>query len=78
MTEAKPLTIVTFLACGRRLLQRVAIVAKKLPLDDKIAACVKEIFLLGVVCKVLNRKTLSVETFCFPEKRLLSILNFVL
>ena len=78
MTEAKTLTIVTFLACGRRLLQRVAIVVKKLPLDDKIAACVKEICLLGVVCKVLNRKTLSVETFCFPEKRLLSILNFVL
>ena len=25
-----------------------------------------------------NRKTLSDETFCFPEKRLLSILNFVL
>ena len=68
MTEAKTLTIVTFLACGRMLLQRVAIVAKKLPLDDKIAACVKEICLLGVVCKVLNRKTLSVETFCFPEK----------
>ena len=78
MTEAKTLTIVTFLAGGRGLLQRVAIVAKKLPLDDKIAACVKEICLLGVVCKVLNRKTLSVETFCFPEKRLLSILNFVL
>ena len=44
--------------------------------DDKITACVKEICLLGVVCKVLNRKTLFGETFCFPEKRLLSILMF--
>ena len=78
MAEAKTLTIVIFLTCGRMLLQSVAIVAKKLPLDDKIAACVKNIYLLGVVCKVSNRRTLSVETFCFPEKRLLSILNFVL
>ena len=38
--------------------------------DDKITACVKEIDLLGVVRKVLNRKT-SGETFCFPEKSLL-------
>ena len=36
---------------------------------DKITACVKEICLLGVVCKVLNWKTLSGATFCFPEKR---------
>ena len=34
--------------------------------------------LLGVVCKVSDRKTLSGETFCYPEKRLLSILRFVL
>ena len=45
---------------------------------DKITACVKERFLLTVVAKVLNRKTLRGETFCFPEKHLLSILNFVL
>ena len=44
-------------------LQCVAI-AKKLRVDDKIIAFVKEICLLGVVCKVLNRKTLSGETFC--------------
>ena len=44
----------------------------------KITAGVKEICVLGVVCKVSNRKTLSGETFCFPETRLLSILNFVL
>ena len=49
------------------LLQSVAIVAKKLLVDGK------EICLLDVVCKVS-----SGETFCFPEKRLLSILHFVL
>ena len=60
------------------LLQRVAIIEKKLLVVDKITACVKERFLLTVVSKVLNRKTLCGETFCFPEKHLLSILNFVL
>ena len=59
------------------LLQSAAIGAKKLLVDDKIIACVKEICLLSVVCKVSNRKTLSVETLYFPEKRLLLILNFV-
>ena len=44
--------------------------------DDRITAYVKEICLLGVVFKVSN--TLSGETFCFPEKCLLSILNFKL
>ena len=28
--------------------------------------------LLGVICQVSNRKTLSGERFCFYEKRLLS------
>ena len=51
---------------------------KKLLVDDKITACVKEICLLDVVCKVSNRKTLSGETFCLPEKGLLSMLNLVL
>ena len=32
---------------------------------------------MGVVCKVLNRKTFSAETVCFPDKHLLSILNFL-
>ena len=41
---------------------------KKLLVDDKITACVKEICLLDVVCKISNRKTLSGETFCLPEK----------
>ena len=60
------------------ILQSAAIVVKKLLVDDKITACVKEICLLDVVCKVSNRKTLSDETFCLPEKGLLSILNLVL
>ena len=54
------------------LLQSAAIVAKKLPVDDKITACVKEICLLDVERKV-RKKTLSSETFCFPEERLLSL-----
>ena len=60
------------------LLQSAATGAKKLLVHNKITACVKEICLLGVVCKVSNRKTSSGETVCFPEKRLLSILNFAL
>ena len=41
-------------------------VVKKLLVDDKITACVKKIymyilFLLGVICKAWNRKTLSGE-----------------
>ena len=60
------------------LLQSAATGAKKFLVHNKITAFAKEIVLLGVVCKVSNRKTLSGETFCFPEKRLPSILNFVL
>ena len=60
------------------LLQSAATGAKKLLVHNKITACVKEICLLGVVCKVSNRKISSGETVCFPEKRLLSILNFAL
>ena len=48
-------------------------VAKKLLVDDKITACVKQVILLGVKCKVTNRKTLSGETVCLLEKRLLLI-----
>ena len=43
------------LICSRMLLQSAAIGAKKSLADDKITACVKEIYLLGVVYKVLNR-----------------------
>ena len=34
--------------------------------------------ILGVMSKVLNRKTLSGETFCFLEKHLPLIFKFVL
>ena len=38
----------------------------------KIMACVKQLCLWGVICKVSIRKTLPGETFnCFLEKRLL-------
>ena len=59
------------------LLPSTAIVAKEMMVDDEIAARVKEICLLCVVYEVSSRKTLSGETFCFPEKRLLSILYFL-
>ena len=58
------------------ILLSATIVAKKLLVDDKITACVKEICLMGVVCKVSHRKTLPGEKFYFNEKRLLSKLNF--
>ena len=54
-------------------MQNAAMVAKKLLVDNKIVACFKQICLLGVICKVSNRKTLSGETFFFLEKNLLSI-----
>ena len=47
------------------LLQSAAMAANKLLENDKITAWIKQICLLGVLCKVLNRKTLSGETFCF-------------
>lgn len=54
-------------------------VAKKLPVDYKITAFVKQIcllLLLGIICKVSNGKTMSGETFCFLKKRLISIFQF--
>ena len=42
-------------------MQSTAIVAKKLLLNDKITACVKQICVLGVICKVFF---LSVFKFC--------------
>ena len=51
-------------------------VAKKLLADDKIAACVKQICLLDIICKVSNGKTLSGEMFCFLKKRSLIIIFF--
>ena len=62
------------------LLQSTALVAmillNELLVDDKITACVRQICLVAVICKVSKkRKTLSGGTFCF-EKRLLSIFQF--
>ena len=54
-------------------MQNAAMVAKKLLVDDKITACFKQIYLLGVICKVSNRKTLPGETLSFLEKKVLSI-----
>ena len=47
---------------------------KKLLVDDNKRLC--QTSLLGVICKVSNTKT-SGETFCFLEKRLLSIFTFL-
>ena len=58
---------------GSQVNENAAMVAKKLLADDKITACFKQIYILGVICKVSNRKTLSGETFFFLEKNLLSI-----
>ena len=69
-------TLGIILTCGHLIFQSVAMVAKKLLVDDKRIACVKQICLLGVICKVSNRKALSGETFCFLEKHLLSVFNF--
>ena len=55
------------LTCSGMILQSAAIVAKKLPVDDKNNSVVKEICLLGVICKGLNRKILSGETFCYQN-----------
>ena len=57
-------------------MQSAAIVAKKLLVDDKITACVKQIFSLVTYVKFGIEKTLSAETFCFLEKRLLPIFKF--
>ena len=56
------------------LLQSVAKVVKKLLVDDKYE--LKQIYLLGVVCNVLNTKTVSGKTFCFLEKCILLIFKF--
>jgi len=58
------------------LLQSLAMVAKKLLVDDQVTPCVKQICHLGVICKVSNRKTLFGETFCVLAKRSLSIFKF--
>ena len=60
------------------LLQNVAMVAKKLLVDDKImfSLCQTYVSRALLKCKVLYRKILSGETLCFLEKRLLSLFKF--
>ena len=52
--------------------------AKKLLAIDKIQAFVKQICLLGVICKVFDRKILSNEKFCFLWDLCYHYLNFML
>ena len=47
-----------------------AIVAKKLLVDDQITAYVRQICLLGVICKVSNRKTMTGMTGFAHQKKL--------
>ena len=59
------------------LLPSEVMIGKKLLVDEKRTACLKQIIcLLGVIWKVSNRKTLSGGTVCFLEKCLLSIFKF--
>ena len=53
-----------FLTGGHMLLQSVVMLTTKFLLDDKITACVKQTCLLGVICKVSDRKALTNEKFC--------------
>ena len=52
--------------------------AKKLLAIDKIQAFVKQICLLGVICKVFDRKILSNEKFCFLWDLCYQYLSFLL
>ena len=53
------------------------VIVKRCNITKEITGNDKKICLMGVVCTVSNRKTLSTETFCFSDERLLSILNFL-
>ena len=59
-------------------LQSGVIEAKKLLVDDKITACVKQICLVGVICKVLNKKHCLVKHFGFLKNVCYQYFNFVL
>ena len=62
-----------FFTWGREVIANEAMVAKKLLVDDKTTACVKQICLLSFICKVSNRKTLSGETFAFLKNVCINI-----
>ena len=78
MTQAKTVRLVNFLHEVIMFLKCTAMVAKKLLVDDKITASLKQICLLGVVCKVSNKNTLSSETFALLKNVWYQSLNFVL
>ena len=60
--------------------QSGAIVAKKLLVDDKITACVKQIRLVGVIWKVSNKNyyLVKVKHFAFLKNVCYQYFNFVL
>ena len=76
--RAKTVRLLNFLHEVVMFLKWTAMVAKKLLVDEKITASLKQIFLLGVVCKVSNRNTLSGETFALLKNVCYQCLNFVL
>ena len=47
------------------LLQSAALLATKFLVYYKITACIKQIYLLGVTCRVSDRKKLSTESVSF-------------
>ena len=50
-------------------MQSPAVVARKLLVHEKITACVKQVCLQGVVCKVSNRKKKGWRNNLFSQKR---------
>ena len=58
------------------LLQGAAMRATKFLVYNKITACVKQICVLGVICRVLDRKTLSNENVCFVGNACYQLLLF--
>ena len=59
------------------LLQSAAMLATKFLVYDKITASIKQICLLGVICRVSDRKTLSNEHDCFVENVCYQYLLFI-
>ena len=63
-TEAKSVNFCMFDLRSLVIAQNAAMVAAKLPVDDKITARVKQICLLGVVCKVTrSNKKAKADSF---------------
>ena len=58
------------------LLQAAAMWATKFLVYNKITACVKQICVLGVICRVSDRKTFSNENVCFVGNACYQLLLF--